>query len=249
MRKYGLFFVILIMISTTVMLPDIYIKEKFQTGTLSNQPQKDLSGETENEFWIGKNRGTAITKNRIIILDKNEKRIFFILPASRIYVEGRLPMDAQVIRSTEAGALLQQVEFGMAVTPTDEKQTIKGRQCKKYRVDNWILENGKRKGELTRTLWITGTVPFDLDLYWELVTHILRLVSDSEDFFRELEKIKGFPMVSESFREVQGTTIKTRQEVVEIAEKTPPAGIYAIPSGYTRQETLSLPDLLTLLKD
>jgi hypothetical protein len=236
-------------IFTLCIFSDIYIKEKFQTQGLSSKEAEKLANESLNEFWIGNNKIAAITKNRIIILDKTGKRIYFVFPGAKIYIETSLPLDPLNIRSNEVGTLLQRIQFQMAVTPTNETKKIKNRMCKKYIVENWTMDAGARKGEVKRIVWLTTAVPFNLDLYWDVVTHILKLVNDDEAFFTELDKIKGLSMESESIRTLQGTSVTTHQEVVEITEKTAPAGIYSVPNGYAKQEMLSIPDLLTLLRD
>ena len=53
---------------------------------------------------------------------------------------------------------------------------------------------------------------------------------------KELGKIKGFQIATES--EMFGA--KSTTEVVEIAKKTAPAGLYALPAGYAKTASLSM---------
>jgi len=248
MKKY-LAFSIFLLLFTSMVFSDFYIKEKYQAGALNNKGKADIDEGTVSEYWIGNDKIAAQTENRTVILDNNANRIYFIFPGTKTYIESQFPMEPSKLRSTEVGNLLSRIQFQMSVSPTSEKKTIKNRSCTKYIISNWVVDGSNRKGEVKRTVWITSDVPFNLDLYWDIVTHLLKLVSDDQDFFKELEKSKGFPMKSESLRDLNGVPITTTQEIIEVSEKKAPTGIYSVPKGYKKQETLSVPDLLTLLKD
>lgn len=252
MKKYFLAFGMAVMLLMTAVFlhPDTYIKETSRMDltkipTKSNKPVD----ESVNEFWLGNGKAIAITRSRVVILDKTRNRVFFVLPATKTYIESPLPMDSWSLRSNQVGAALERLEFKVAVTPTSRTKTIKNRLCKEYMVENWVLNRQQQTGEVKRTLWVTTDVPFKLDLYWEVVTLMLQLVNDDEGFFKEMAKIKGLTMASESYRTVQGLAAKTVQQVVEISEKKAPAGIYSVPPDYTKKETLSISDLVKILKD
>jgi hypothetical protein len=60
---------------------------------------------------------------------------------------------------------------------------------------------------------------------------------------KELSKIKGFWIAQEMNGEAMGAKIHQKTEVVEITSKPAPAGVYSVPSGYTKQDTLSMQEL------
>ena len=43
--------------------------------------------------------------------------------------------------------------------------------------------------------------------------------------------------------EVMGNSMNDDHEVVEISKKTAPAGIYAVPAGYTKQDKIDIPGM------
>jgi hypothetical protein len=57
-------------------------------------------------------------------------------------------------------------------------------------------------------------------------------------------KIEGFQVANEMTMEMMGNKINTTTEVVEIAKKTPPAGVYSVPAGYTKNDKLSMQDAM-----
>jgi hypothetical protein len=59
----------------------------------------------------------------------------------------------------------------------------------------------------------------------------------------ELMKVNGYQVASEMTMDMMGSKLKVNSQVVEIAQKPAPAGIYAVPAGYTKKATLSLEDM------
>jgi hypothetical protein len=52
---------------------------------------------------------------------------------------------------------------------------------------------------------------------------------------KEMEKIKGVVVLQEGTMSMMGTDVKSSQELLEVDEKSAPAGTYEPPSGYKKQ--------------
>ena len=65
----------------------------------------------------------------------------------------------------------------------------------------------------------------------------------NENSVKEMEKIKGFQIKSEMVMDMMGNEINTSFEVVEISEKSAPAGTYAAPEGYTKKDKFGMADM------
>jgi hypothetical protein len=94
-------------------------------------------------------------------------------------------------------------------------------------------------------IWASTSVPGDLASFAAkmmpaFMKGTMRLDDKSVD---EFAKIKGFQIATELTGDVMGAKIRTTTEVVEIVEKTAPAGTYEPPAGYAKKATLSLQDL------
>lgn len=42
---------------------------------------------------------------------------------------------------------------------------------------------------------------------------------------------------------IKGFTVSSTDEIIEMAEKDPPAGVYSIPQGFTKKDQLTREDL------
>ena len=59
----------------------------------------------------------------------------------------------------------------------------------------------------------------------------------------EFMKINGYQVSSEMTMNMMGSNMKVITQVLEITKKDAPEGLYKVPSGYTKKDTLSLQDL------
>jgi hypothetical protein len=60
---------------------------------------------------------------------------------------------------------------------------------------------------------------------------------------KEFQKIRGFQIATEMNAEIMGAKMHTSSEVMEIAVKEAPKGVYSVPAGYVKKDTLSAEDL------
>jgi hypothetical protein len=92
----------------------------------------------------------------------------------------------------------------------------------------------------------TTDVPFDLKYYTEKIQPSMQksqMIGLDDASLKELGKIEGFWIASDTSAEMMGAKIHSTMEVTEITEKPAPAGVYSVPAGYTKQDKLSLQDL------
>ena len=69
---------------------------------------------------------------------------------------------------------------------------------------------------------------------------MLRLGDDS---LKEMLKIEGFQIRTDTSMNIMGNDMKSWQEVQEITKKTAPAGTYGPPEGYTKKDKLDMTDI------
>ncbi len=70
-----------------------------------------------------------------------------------------------------------------------------------------------------------------------------QMVGLDDASIKELSKINGFVIAQELTGDIMGAEIRQNSEVVEIADKPAPAGIYSVPDGYTQKDTLSMEEV------
>jgi hypothetical protein len=95
-------------------------------------------------------------------------------------------------------------------------------------------------------MYTTTDVPFDYKNYMENIYGTLvktQMVGLDDASIKELGKINGFVIAQKLTGDIMGAAIRQNSEVVEIAEKPAPAGIYSVSDGYTQKDTLSMEEL------
>lgn len=216
---------------------DYYIKSKFHSDPMSmmgtNQPAKDEI----HEQWIGGDKFANLTPDTSIILDLKANMAWIVNHKNKTYVETTLPLDIAKLVPPEAQAMLGMMKATVSVQPTNETKTIGQWACVGYNVSiNMMMMPMKM------AVWATPNVPFDLNAYKSkmfsaLMKGTMRLDDAS---VAEMEKVKGYYIVTDTSMEMMGAKMHSISEVVEISQKTPGADVYKFPSTYTKSPFLSM---------
>jgi len=121
------------------------------------------------------------------------------------------------------------------VQPTTETKKIKNWDAKKY-----LQTIEMAMGKTTSEIWATEDIKINKDLYLKFSTALFAMqpgMKDMiDDMMKEMQKIKGFQVLSSSVSDMMGTQIKSTVELQEIREDNPPAGTYDIPAGYKQKK-------------
>ena len=88
-------------------------------------------------------------------------------------------------------------------------------------------------------VWTHADVKADLSLYDKMLDCMRLIAGRDETFRKELAKLDGIQMRIQLTIKRGPSSIRYVEEVVELAEKDPPAGAYEVPEGYTRVDRLS----------
>jgi hypothetical protein len=231
---------ILVACATPAYAADVYVKVRTHTGAMEVMGQKVEATDVDNEVWIGGTKMATVTKDASFIVDLDKNVAFLVNHATRSYVESALPLDFAKLLPPEAAPMLGMMQMSATVAPTTETKTIGKWACTGY--DMTINMMGM---PLKVRIWASTQVPFDYVQFQEkmmpaVLQGQMRLNAAS---VAEFAKIKGYQIASETTGEMMGAKINSTQEVLEMVEKTAPAGVYAPPAGYTKKAALSMEDL------
>ncbi|KPJ59228.1 MAG: hypothetical protein AMJ46_12050 [Latescibacteria bacterium DG_63] len=240
--------VILILTALFIGVPlanaDVYLRHEVHTDGYyyggENTPPRDRT----YEVWIGEKKMAVLYEHRTIIFDLNRNMLTFINVDDSTYAETTLPLDWSNLLSEEEAARVRMFQTVGIVGETEETMEIDGRECEAYELTTWIPYEGSRYNETDTNGWLTADLPFDVETYEELEVHNLRLQNMKEELLEEVTKKRGYPIALEDKTYVKGFSVRTTNDVVEIAEKDAPAGVYSAPEGFTKKEKLSLGDLM-----
>jgi len=130
-------------------------------------------------------------------------------------------------------AMMEQTR--VTVEPTDETREINGWNCRKYRVTKTGMM------EIEQEVWATEDVDLDLDRYTDLMSLSGPdgLLGDSEAGHAqraEMEKIKGYPILTKSKMQLMGTNMESETEVRVIRREPMAANLFEVPTDYKERE-------------
>lgn len=238
-RFFAVFFLILAI--STFAAADVYIKSKSHTDPISIMGQNQPASDTFSEQWIGDGKIAGITPNITMILDLGKNVLDFVNHNDKTYVETSLPLDLAKLMPPEMAAQMALMKTTVTVKPTGKKKTIATRLCDEYDVTRTMMTM-----TLKLKVYATLNVPFDIKNYLEKVQSNMQSMEmpglDSASA-KELRKIKGFWMATETAGETMGAKIHSTTEVIQMIKKPAPAGIYSVPKGYTKQDKLNMQSL------
>ena len=236
--KKVLFAVVLVLAIALLLPADVYIKTSVHTDAFEMMGQKQPAKDEIMEQWMGNNQLVNKTGDKIMIMDMNKKMMFIVNPKDKTYVETALPLDMSKLVPKEAASMLSMMKVTVKVTPNGQTQKINKWNCTGYDVDmNMMMMQMKMK------IWATTEVPFDWKAFSKMYANVSKMQFMDDAAIAELMKVTGYQVASEMSMDMMGSKLKVTSQVVELAQKPAPAGIYEVPAGFTKKATLSLEDM------
>jgi hypothetical protein len=238
MMKKRLFSVFLLLTVAVLLSADVYIKSNVRTDAFAmmgkNQPAKD----EVIEQWVGNNQMANMTGDKIMIMDMNKNVMFIVNLKEKSFVETTLPLDMSKLVPKEMIPMLAMMKMTVKVTANGQTQKIGKWNCNGYDVDmSMSMMQMKMK------VWATTDVPFDWKAFAKMSANVAKMQFMDDNSVAEFTKINGHQVASEMTMNVMGANMKVTTQVVEITKKDAPAGVYAVPPGFTKKDSLSLQDV------
>jgi len=240
MKKY-FFILILIAITTGLVTADVYIKQKMHTDAVNIMGQNQPAVDEFSEIWFTENKMAMHSPGTSIIVDMAKKVVLMVNIEGKTYVEMEIPVDFSKYIPDEAAQMAQMIlNTSVTVQPTGESMTINNWKCEGYDVNvDMMMFQVKTK------VWASKDIPFDwkelMGKYMEMSKVLLRLNDQS---IQEMTKIDGYQIKSETTINMMGSDMNSYQEVVEISQKAAPAGTYAVPEGFKKQDKFTSAELM-----
>jgi hypothetical protein len=219
---------------------DVYVKSKMHSDAFAMMGQNRPAKDETTEQWFNDNQFAMITPETSVIVDLGKNVLYLINNTQKDYIESPLPFDFTKILDPQVAQMMSgMLKMTVTVTPTGQTKTIGQWNCTGYDVAlNMMMM------PLKIAVWATTDVPFDMTKFSKLYGDIMKAQMHLDDAsVKEMQKVKGYWISSETTMEIMGTKMRTTNEVVEITKKNPPAGIYSVPAGYTKKDKLSMQDL------
>lgn len=246
MRKYTaryfvLCFVLCFVLGVSVVYGDFYFEEKnhvdgYYYGGVNNPP-----ADSVREVWISSDskKMASISKDFITIIDRTANKFIYVNKKAKVYAETTLPFKINGILEKKMADYLKGVQYVGTVTETKKTKKIGKFNCKAFESNAYILFDGDKHRERDAVLWVTTGVPFDIKSFNEMERELFVLNNFSKDFIAQTEKMKGLIVLGELYFYPKGFKVKNTLTITGITKKDPPPGIYSVPKGMTKKETLT----------
>lgn len=195
-----------------------------------SQPAKDST----IKVWAASDRMRRDDGDQSMIFRLDKNRLYIVDHADKTYSEIALPIDLRKMMPKGSEAMADQIAAGMKVTvqvaPRDETKKINQWNARRYDVTVQSAMGMK----IATTMWVSkeieGFAPFN-----KMAGAMASLQPGSGEWVKQLEKIDGFPVLTESQVDALGAKFGTREELVAVETKAAPAGTYDLPAGYKAQ--------------
>lgn len=237
--KKILTFVAILAVAALSLSADIYVKSKSHTDAMSIMGQNTPAKDDVSEQWISDSALAMSGKDQGFIVDLKKNMMYIINHATKTYVEATLPLDYAKLLPPQMAAMAGMMIMTATVTPGNETKKIGNWNCSLYNMNMTVMGMA-----MPLKVWASTDVPFDTTKYIELFANLMKGQMRLDDAsVKEFQKIKGFQIATEMNADIMGAKMHTSSEVLEIAVKEAPKGIYDAPKGYTKNDKLSMDEL------
>ncbi|NKN32429.1 DUF4412 domain-containing protein [Marichromatium bheemlicum] len=231
-RRAGLLFAALLLPLFAGAAEDGYYIETINRGSavMSEGPQESLS-----KTYIGHGKMKVVNSGEnadSMILDPESGVMTFLNDSLQQYFTINVADVAKAMADPSMAQMRAMIsETKVSVEDTGETRQIGDWECRKYAV----TKQGMMQVE--QEVWATEEIDLDVRPY----TRMMRMSGASDipggaEQMAELDKIKGFPILTVSTMNMMGTEVRTETEVTEVRRQAIPADTFTVPEGYQLKE-------------
>ncbi len=189
-------------------------------------------------LWIAPNRAACLLGAAKIVIDADRDLVVLVNEAAKTYAEAALSRPVVDSMTAEDREAMPGHETNVRVRKMDGMRTVMGRPCQAYAIE--IRSNLKHQA----TAWVTAEVPVDLGAFRALMAKLYGFLGRYDaGSTGSLLGIPGLVLSQENVADLKGETLRINRDVIDISEKTPPPGLFAIPDGYKKKSGLTHADV------
>jgi len=218
---------------------DTYLKIQLHTDSRYQNGMVFPAEDVFVENWISGRKMASVSPTWRFVADLDQGAFLLINLAEKTYMQQPLPLDLLNVVPADEKEPITAYKYLGTVAGADGGRTILGVVCKRFDIQRWVMLGGDRYAEQETTAWYGPLPGVDQAAYLQMQRHFYALSNFGPDLAEAYLKIPGFAMAYETVRYAEGTAIKSSYLVTEMATREAPAGIYAIPDGFTKKEQYS----------
>lgn len=244
MRTVGIFTAIAVVCAAvlpaaadTCFIQKRHMDEYYYGGRVTPEENTDI------EMWVGGKKMAYITPTRHIVVDIENGVLLFGNKRDSTYVETTLPFDWNNVMDEGTVGYLAQYRTEGTVKELGEDKDILGHTCTGYLVETWIENEGQRFNERVEKVWMTTGLALDWEAYGKISANGMKLQNYDDALVEAFSAFEGIPLMIDADVYMQGFSVKSVEETVEIIETQPESNVYALPDYFTKKDHLTMADL------
>jgi len=235
--------VLLLLLAPLAAQADTHIVRESHTDGYYSGGRITPPDDSTIEMWIGEKRMAYVARTSKVVIDLEKQRMLVMNLRDESYAETPLPVDMAVLLTEEDHARIAPYQRQGTVSATEGTRILDEKECKGWEIEDWIVYQGARYNEREVRAWTTADVPFDMAEFETMFVSLAALNNLSAEYTRQILAVGGFQVATEEVWYDEAQPVRTTTRVVEMKVMDPPAGIYAVPEGFTKKDKLSLQDL------
>lgn len=199
------------------------------TDEMTMMGQTTPARDETYEYWFSDEAIRYDMSSSSIVIRFDEKVLFTINHEQKSYSVMSLPIDFEQLIGPEMAPMMKQMMSGSSkVTALGESGSFGGHGCDFFQVDLTMAMM-----QTAMKMCISKDLPVDYSKYKELALAQSEMMP-SQDWMKELTKLEGFPVRTDSQMTVMGKTFGSWQELQGVEQREAPAGFYGAPAGYAK---------------
>jgi len=236
MRRFRIVLLSLIVLAMTFpSAADVKVVQQHHQDAFSMMGQSQPASDETYITWIGDGKLRMDQGSTSTIVNLESEKMIIANHDEKVYNEIDLPVDLASMMPPGMGEqMMAMMNFDVTVTPSDETKKVGQWNAKRY--DMTMVSPMM---SMTSVLWASEETPVDFDSYFDLYSSVVSLQPGMDSMIQEMRKIDGYIVdqnVTMTMKMMGETTIGSKETVTAIEELDAPAGTYAPPAGYERQE-------------
>lgn len=193
--------------------------------------KREPARDGEIRIWVGEAGARRDDGTTSAVLRTDRRKLYVIDHEARTYSVLDLPVDLARLTPPPQRPLLDQLvvatRVNVSLSETSERRKLGSFEARRFNVS----VSGPQGKIFDSTFWVSAQVP-GFEAANRVAASVASLQPGSADWAAKLENLPGFPVLQETTLTLEGTRVKSREELVSVETKNPPAGSYEIPQGY-----------------
>ncbi len=236
--KKSLALLLLVLSAVPAAIGEVLVTRRLHVNSFYHEGVQRPERTDMMELWIAPRRLACLVGPARIIVDVNRDLVILVNTSSRTYAQAALSAVVTASMTPDDREATPSHDTTAKVRATKEARDVLGRNCLGYDVE--LHSNLDHKARA----WVSADVPFDIAAYNALVRKLHAFLGRFDRASIEaLLGLPGYVLSQENVADLKGEIIRVNRDVVAMAEKTPPPGLFSVPEGYARRPGLTHADV------